>query len=223
MGLLVVILVAVLVAGGAPGASAVSVTVPYSATAVADADLDGNPATGDWSGAVSAVVPLENGAASPYGSATLYAKHDGTYVYFRIDGSIDVPWISTSGNYFWLGMEVSPAGTSHHGGGTWDGVFFGLWDPAKGLYTPSPTYPPTPVDTNGFSKPPAKDTSQDDLGAMRYSGTAVPYGFTAEWKKKLNTGDASDIAYAADGTTTYNFFVTTDSDGGGSSGGAIDH
>ncbi|MEK6988332.1 MAG: hypothetical protein AABX97_09645, partial [Candidatus Thermoplasmatota archaeon] len=69
-------------------AAAVSITVPY-ATAVADADLDGNPATGAWGDALSATIPLENGDASAYGSATLYAKHDGPFAYFRIDGSID--------------------------------------------------------------------------------------------------------------------------------------
>jgi len=203
------------------GAAAVAITVPYTTTGVADADLDGDPATGTWSDAASTVVPLENGETSGYGSATLYTKHDGTYVYFRIDGQIDVPWTGATANHFWLGMQISPSGTSHHSGGTWDGVFFGLWDGTD--YTPQPAYPPSPVDTNGFGRPPAKDGSQDDFGKMRYSGSIAPYSFTAEWKRKLNTGDSNDIAYAADGATTYNFFVTTDSNGGGSSGGAIDH
>jgi len=223
MGLLVVILVAVLLAGGAPGVSAVSVTVPYSATAVADADLDGNPATGSWSDALSAVVPLENGAASPYGSATLYAKHDGASVYFRIDGKIDVTWASATGNHFWLGMVYGSisGGTGHHRSG-YDGVFFGMWNGAA--YTPQPT-PTTlnPVDTNGGAKPPAKDTSQNDLGKMAYSGTGAPYSFTAEWTRKLNTGDASDVVLLADGASSYYFYATTDSNGGGSSGGSIDH
>jgi len=201
-------------------AAAVSITVPY-ATSVADADLDGNPATGTWADALSATIPLENGAASPYGSATLYAKHDGAFAYFRIDGSIDVPWVSAGGNRFWLGMQVSPTGTSHHGGATWDGTFFGLWDGSA--YSPQPVYPPSAVDTNGFLKPPSKDAVQDAVGKMRYSGSAAPYGFTAEWKKMLNPGDANDLVLAADGATTYNFFVTTDSDGGGSNGGSIGH
>lgn len=202
-------------------AAPVSATVRYSTVPVLDGDLDGNPNTGAWSDAGNWTVPLENGASSPYGSATLYAKHDGTYVYFRIDGSIDVPWTSAGGNHFWLGIQWSTSNSAHHGGGTWDGVFFGLWDGVD--YTPQPSYPPWPVDTGGFSRPPAKDTSQDALGATRYSGGSAPYGFTAEWKKKLNTGDASDIAYAADGTTTYYFYVTTDSNGKGSSGGIINH
>lgn len=202
-------------------AAAVSITVPYSTTPVADGDLDGYPGTGAWSDALSATVPLENGEAAPYGTATFYSKHDGTYYYFRIDGQIDVPWTSTAGNYFWLGMAVSPSGSTHHGGGTWDGVFFGLWDGTD--YTPQPTYPPGPVDTNGFDKPPTKDASQDAVGVMRYSGSSAPYSFTAEWKQRLSTGDANDISYAADGTTTYNFYLTTDSNGGGSAGGSITH
>lgn len=205
----------------ASGVAAVSITVPYSSVPVADADLDGNPATGAWGDALSVIIPLENGAASPYGDATLYAKHDGTFFYFRIDGKIDVPWTSATGNHFWLGMQISPSSTSHHSGGTWDGVFFGLWDGTD--YTPQPTYPPLPVDTNGFGKPPNSDAAQDAIGKMRYSGGSAPYSFTAEWKKKLNTGDANDIAYAADGTTSYNFFVTTDSNGKGSQGGSIGH
>lgn len=204
-----------------PVRAAVTITVPYSSTAVADGDLDGIPSTGAWSDALSTTIPLENGEASPYGTATLYIKHDGTNVYYRIDGSIDVPWISATANHFWLGIQISPTGTSHHGGGSWDGIYFGLWDGTD--YSPSPTYPPTPVDTNGFGKPPVKDVSQNAIGAMRYSGSAAPYSFTAEWKRALNTGDLNDIAFVADGVTTYNFFVTTDSNGRGSSGGNIDH
>lgn len=203
-----------------PNAAAVSIGVPYG-TAVADADLDGSPSTGAWTDAISATIPLENGASAPYGTATLHAKHDGTNAYFRIDGSIDVPWTSANGNRFWLGLQISPSGTSHHGGATWDGVFFGLWDGTD--YSPQPTYPPPAVDTNGFSKPPAKDASQDAVGKMGVTGSAAPYAFTAEWKRPLASGDASDLALADDGATTYRFFVTTDSNGGGSSGGSIGH
>jgi hypothetical protein len=185
---------------------------------VADGDLDGDPNTGAWGDAASYTVPLENGEDPPYGTATLYVKHDATYVYYRIDGYIDVPWISTTAEHFWLGIVISETGTSHHSGATWDGIFFG-----ESNYLPEPTYPPAPVDTYGFGKPPAKDASQDALGAMRYYGSAAPFSFTAEWKKALNTGDADDIALVADGATTYNFFITTDSDGKGSSGGAISH
>jgi len=204
-----------------PVRASVTITVPYSTMPVADIDLDGYPNTGAWSDALSTSIPLENGASAPYGTATLYIKHDGANVYYRIDGSIDVAWVSATGNHFWLGMVVSQTGTSHHSGSGWDGIFFGLWDGTD--YSPAPTYPPTPIDTNGFSKPPAKDTTQNALGAMRYSGSAAPYSFTAEWKKPLNTGDTADITLVADGTTTYNFFVTTDSDGKGSAGGSIDH
>ena len=84
---LVLVLLGVLLQGGSIlGRAAVTITVPYSSTPVADADLEGSPGTGAWSDALSVAIPLENGAAAPYGSATLYAKHDGTSVYFRIDG-----------------------------------------------------------------------------------------------------------------------------------------
>jgi hypothetical protein len=201
--------------------AAVAVVVPYSPTPVADADLDGNPATGVWGDAGVSTVPLENGEAGAYGQATLRVKHDGTYAYFRIDGSIDVAWTSAAGNHFWLGFELSAATGNHHGGGTWDGCFIGLWNGAQ--YTPQPTYPPPAVDTNGFAKPPAKDAVQNLLGTMRYTGAAAPFAFTAEWKRLLSTGDTNDITYVADGSTQYNFYMTTDSDGGGSNGGAIDH
>jgi len=219
---LAVFLLGLLVIAAPSPAAAVTISVPYSAASVADADLDGNPSTGTWSDAGTWTVPLENGASSPYGSAQMYAKHDGTTVYFRIDGKIDVPWTSATGNRFWLGMEISPTGTSHHGSGTWDGVFFGLWDGTN--YGPQPTYPPSAVDTTGFSKPPAKDAAQSDLGKMAFNGTAAPYSFTAEWKRALSTGDTTgDVILKADGTTAYHFFVTTDSNGGGSSGGKMDH
>ena len=209
--ILLVLVVLVIPAPAAP----ITATVPYSATVVADGDLEGNPATGAWSDAGSWTIPLENGAASPYGSATLLAKHDGTYVYFRIDGSIDVPWTSAGGNHFWFGIIFNSVTTGHHA--SWqDGVFFG-----EDAYTSAP--PLLAVDTYGGNKLPTKDGQQDNLGRMAASGAAAPYSFTAEWKRKLNTGDANDLAFVADGTTSYYFYATSDSNGGGSSGGAINH
>lgn len=199
----------------APAAPA-NVTVPWSATRVADADLDGDPATGAWSDAVSVVLPLENGAADPYGTAILDAKHDGVYAYFRVQGKVDVPWEGASGNHAWLGLLFAPSTTTGHHQAGQDGVFFG-----DSTYTASA--PLLPVDTNGGGKPPAVDASQDDLGEMRVSGTAAPYDFTAEWKRKLDTGDGEDLPFVADGNTTYFVYATTDSDGGGSGGGHLTH
>ncbi|NIN65976.1 MAG: PKD domain-containing protein [Anaerolineae bacterium] len=195
-------------------AAPVSITVPFSSTSVLDADLDGDPSTGAWEDALSVVIPLENGEPDPIGSATLFVKHDGGYLYFRIDGFMDILWVSTAGDHFWLGFQVSPTGTSHHGSGEWDGTFFGHSSFAT---------QPVAVDTNGFRRPPAEDASQDVIGFMGSSGVAYPYPFTAEWKRPLSSGDADDLIYVADGTTTYNFFATTDSNGGGSSGGNINH
>ncbi|MFQ5907297.1 MAG: PKD domain-containing protein [Thermoplasmata archaeon] len=195
-------------------AAPVSITVPFSFTSVSDADLDGDPATGVWDDALSVVIPLENAAAPPYGTATLRAKHDGSNLYVRIDGFIDVAWVSATDTHFWLGFVVSPTGTSHHGGGPWDGVFLGH---------PRYAQQPTATDTNGFSRPPSKDASQDCVGFMGTTGTEAPYAYTAEWRRPLSNGDSQDLSYQADGMTTYNFVVTTDSDGRGSSGGTISH
>lgn len=202
-------------------AAPVSITVPVKDGPVADSDLDGDPATGAWADALVVQVPLENGAQAPFGTATLYAKHDRSNLFMRIDGAMDVAWLNPGSEYFWLGIQISPTFTSHHGGGEWDGVFFGFWNGAQ--YTPQPTYPPRAVDTHGFDRPPVIDTLQDVLGTMRYSGSASPYSFTAEWRRPLKSGDSEDIAYQADGATVYNFFVTTDSNGGGSAGGNISH
>jgi len=196
-------------------AAPITAMVPYSATPVADSALDGDPATGDWSGAQSWTVPLENGANAPYGSATLYAKHDATYVYFRVDGKIDVLWASVSGDHFWFGIAFSTGSTNHHS--AWqDGVFFGDDSYTSGT-------PLLPVDTNGGGKPPAKDGTQNNLGEMRATGSSAPYSYTAEWKRKLNTGDSNDLTFTADSTTSYYFYATTDSDGGGSGGGNVNH
>jgi len=196
-------------------AAGITATTPYSSTPVADSDLDGSPATGAWSDAGTWTIPLENGAAAPYGSATLYAKHDGIYVYFRVDGKIDVLWVSSGGNHFWFGVAFTSSVTSHHS--TWqDGVFFGA-----DSFTSAP--PLMAVDTNGGGKPPSKDGTQDDLGRMAASGSAAPYSFTAEWKRKLSTGDANDLAFLADDATSYYFYATSDSNGGGSGGGSINH
>ncbi|NIN65388.1 MAG: hypothetical protein GTO63_11965, partial [Anaerolineae bacterium] len=74
-----------------------------------------------------------------------------------------------------------------------------------------------------FARPPVLDTLQDVFGTLRYTGSVSPYNFTAEWRRSLESLDDEDIVYEADGATTYNFFVTTDSDGGGSLGGSISH
>ncbi len=198
----------------APAAS-VAVTVPFSSVTVSDAALDGDPTTGAWGDALSVAIPLENGASSPYDAATLYAKHDGTNAFFRVDGKVDVPWTSAAGSHFWFGLLIGPASvTGHHQGGQ-DGVFFG-----DSTYTSST--PLFPVDTDG-ARPPVADASQDSLGEMRFSGTAPPYSFTAEWKRKLVTGDPADVPFSADGNTAFAFYATTDSDGGGSGGGLIAH
>ncbi len=129
--------------------------------------------------------------------------------------------MSAAQEHFWLGVQISPEHTSHHFGDEWDGTFFGFWNGAE--YAPTPVYPPRAVDTHGFDRPPEPDTLQDVFGILRYSGSVAPYNFTAEWRRSLNSQDGDDIVYEADGVTTYNFFVTTDSDGGGSQGGGISH
>lgn len=208
---LMALVIAVVPAPAAP----ITATVPYSSVPVADADLDGDANTGSWSGSTSWTIPLENGAPSPYGSATLTAKHDGTFFYFMVKGSIDVAWVSSSGNHFWLGIVFTSSATSHHS--TWqDGVFFG-----EDAYTSAP--PLIAVDTRGGGQPPSKDGTQDDLGRMTATGSGAPYSFTAEWKRKLSTGDGNDLTFVADGATSYYFYATTDSNGGGSRGGSINH
>ncbi len=198
-------------------AATVAIAAPYSATLVAASDLDGDPSTGAWSDAASYLVPLENGELDPYGSATLYIKHDGTNYYARIDGKIDVPWTSPTGNHFWLGVNTGPSTvTGHHKTGQ-DLIFFG-----ETSY-PDVTYPLTPIDASGSGRPPLMDTQQDAVGMLKFAGTTAPYSFTAEWRRALTTGDSQDITLLADGSTIYNLYITTDSNGGGSSGGNIDH
>ncbi len=209
-----------LIASSAAPPAPVNLTIPYTPSGVATADLDGNPATGNWADAVSAVVPMENGDPGQYGTTTAYLKHDGVNIYVRLDGKIDVPWASATGDHFWIGWMISPSAiTGHHRASGQDYVFFG-----ETSY-PSIAYPLTPVEAHGGStKPPAKDSQQDVVGMARYTGTSVPYSFTAEWKRALNTGDAADIVLQADGSTLYNFYVTTESSGAGSGGtGSISH
>lgn len=215
LGLALVVLLTFVAAVAIPApVSAVTATVPYSSVPVALADLDGDPTTGDWSGASSYSVPLENGETGGYGSVTLYVKHDGTDLYFRAEGQIDVPWQSASGNHFWFAIVFGPSSTTGHHQSSQDWVIFGDTTYSSLL---------APVDLTGGGKPPAKDVTQDWKGKMAYSGTAAPYAFTAEMTRPLSTGDASDLAFVADGTTTYNFYATSDSDGQGSSGGSIGH
>jgi len=218
VSVLAVFLAATVLAGLTPGQNAVTVTAPYSTRPIAVGDLDGNPATGDWTDAAAVTVALENGRTDAYGSASLSVKHDGTYLYVKVSGKIDVPWTSATGTHFWTGFIFSPPSTTGHHRDGMDGVFFG-----QSSYTPAPTYPLAPVDTNGGSRPPAKDTVQNAEGTLRYSGTAAPYDYTGEWRRPLNSGDSQDLVLAADGTTAYPFYVTTDSNGRGSLGGAIDH
>lgn len=215
------VLVAAAWIGLSSDAVPVAITVPYSSQAVSDGDLDGDPSTGAWGDALMVTIPLETGGPEPFGTAQMYIKHDGSSLYTRIDGNVDVPWAGATDDHFWLGVQISSVRTTHHGGSEWDGMFMGLWNGEE--YGPPPAYPPPAIDTHGFDRPPARDTVQNVLGALGTSGASSPYGFTAEWKRALSSGDGDDLAYQDDGATTYNFFVTIDSDGDGSGGGSLSH
>lgn len=180
------------------GEGVTDLVVPLGA-AIADGSIDGSIGT-EWDDAQQYTnFPLDPTG----GPATLWLKHDGTYLYLAIQFTAD------SSNP-WFGIQLGVTGCMDPG----DLVLYGDDNFAADGYLDAALT--GPKSKSGVDV----DTVQDGAGAMAIDGSNV---VTIELKKPLNSGDAagSDIAWSPG--NIYSMVLVWDSDGGGSSGGAADH
>ncbi len=140
-------------------------------------------------------------AISPQGTADIWTKQDGTYLYMavRLTADSNNPWVA----FLFGGTACMQSGA--------DGALFGNDDYAANGYRD--------IWFGGIGII-SLDTSQDGKGAITVDSSNV---VTPELKKPLNSGDSEgkDIAWVED--NTYAMIIMWDSNGGGSSSGSTSH
>jgi hypothetical protein len=170
--------------------------VAQKGTAIADTAIDGTIGT-EWDDAQN----YEGVSITPSGTATIWVKNDGTnlYVAVQFTADSDDPWVA---------FQLGATGCMDSGA---DGALFGHSDHADDGYVDIKFTGAGPIDV---------DATQDGVGAINVdSGNLV----TVELKKPLDSGDSAggDITWTVGGT--FNLVIAWDTDGGGSSRGAISH
>jgi hypothetical protein len=140
-------------------------------------------------------------AIEPTGTAEIWTKHDGTYLYIAIEFTAD------SSNP-WVGIQFEKTGHMSSGA---DGAIFGHDRIGANEYRD--------ISFGGFGSI-SSDTQQDGVGAINVGTSNV---VTIELKKPLSSGDSAgaDIDWNVD--DSYTLIILWDSNGGGSSGGSSGH
>jgi len=178
------------------GTGAIADLEAIKGAAIADSAIDGTIGT-EWNDAKHYTsIPID-----PSGSAEIWVKNDGTNLYFAIKFTADSsnPWVA-----FQLGTkgcmdssaDLPIFGNDHLVASGYSDAYYDSSDSAKA------------------------DTTQNGKGAMNVgTGNVV----AIELKKPLNSGDVAgkDIAWSAG--NTYFLVIAWDSNGGGSSGGSVNH
>lgn len=163
---------------------------------IEDAAIDGTIGS-EWDDASS----YNNIALNPLGTAEVWTKHDGTYLYMAIRFKADSsnPWVALL-----LGGNTCMQANS-------DGALFG-----HDNYAPNGYHD---ISFNGFQTI-SVDASQDGKGAIAVGSANL---ITIELKKPLNSGDSAgkDVAWTED--NTYALIIMWNSNLLGSSGGSITH
>jgi hypothetical protein len=168
----------------------------FLGNSIANTEIDGTIGN-EWNDAGN----YTNVAINPQGTAEIWTKHDGTYIYIaiRFTADSDNPWVA-------LQLGNTDCMTPNA-----DGVLFGHDGQAANGYRD--------ISFGGYGDISA-DSAQDGTGAMTVSASTV---VTVELKKPLNSGDSEgkDVEWSED--NTYALVIMWDSDGGGSSGGSVSH
>ncbi|MBN1244027.1 hypothetical protein JXA31_00365 [Candidatus Bathyarchaeota archaeon] len=140
-------------------------------------------------------------AISPQGTAEVWTKHDGTYLYMavRFTADSDNPWVA----FLFGGTTCMATGA--------DGALFGHDSYAANGYRD--------ILFNGFTSI-SVDTSQDGTGAMTIDSSNL---VTVELKKPLSSGDfdGKDVAWTEN--STYALIIMWNSNLYGASGGSVTH
>jgi len=168
----------------------------FLGNAIDDAAIDGTIGS-EWDDAGN----YDNVAISPQGTAEVWAKQDGTYLYMAVRFTADSsnPWVA-----------LLLGGTTCMQPNT-DGALFGHDEYAANGYRD--------ISFGGVGVI-AIDATQDGKGAITVGSSNL---VTAELKKPLNSGDSAgkDMTWTED--NTYAMIIMWDSNGGGSSGGSVSH
>jgi hypothetical protein len=168
----------------------------FSGNPIGDAEIDGTIGS-EWDDAGS----YTDVGISPQGTADVWTKQDGTYLYMAVRFTADSnnPWVA----FLFGGTTCMTAGT--------DGAVFGNDDYAANGYRD--------VWFGGVGII-AEDDSQNGTGAITVDSSNQ---VTAELKKPLNSGDTAgrDIAWTEN--STYAMIIMWNSNGDGSSGGSVHH
>lgn len=181
------------------GGAGVTDLVASFGGAIADSSIDGSIGT-EWQDARQYTgFPLDPTGAP----ATLWVKHDSSFLYLAVQFTADA-------SNPWFGIQLGVAGCMDPG----DLVLLGDDNFATDGYVDAALT--GAKSTAGVEV----DAAQDGQGAIAVDGSNV---VTIELKKPLNSGDATgrDIAWLPG--NIYSLVLVWDSDGGGSSGGAVDH
>lgn len=168
----------------------------YLGSTISDGEIDGIIGS-EWDDAGN----FPGTAIEPQGTAEIWTKHDGTYLYIAMQFTADSanPWVA-----FQFGSA------SHMSSGA-DGALFGHDRLGANEYRD--------ISFGGLGSISA-DQNQDGVGAIRVGASNL---ITIEVKKPLDSGDSAghDIEWSVGNTHT--LIIMWDSNGGGSSGGSRSH
>lgn len=167
----------------------------FSGNPIDDSAIDGTIGS-EWDDASS----YTDVAISPQGTAEIWTKQDGTYLYMAVRFTADSnnPWVA----FLFGGTTCMQSGA--------DGALFGHDSYAANGYRD--------ISFNGFADI-SVDASQDGTGAMTVDSNLV----TVELKKPLNSGDSDgkDVAWTQE--NTYALIIMWNSNLYGASGGSVTH
>ncbi len=168
----------------------------YLGNSIPDGEIDGVIGS-EWDDAGN----YPDTAIEPQGTAEIWTKNDGTYLYIAMQFTAD-------SNNPWVAFQFDS--TSHMSSGA-DGAIFGHDGLGANEYQD--------ISFGGFGSISA-DANQDGVGAINVGGSNL---ITIELKKPLDSGDSAgdDIEWAVGNTHT--LIIMWDSNGGGSSGGTRGH
>ena len=170
--------------------------VAFLGNQISDGEIDGAIGS-EWDDA-GVYTDVE---ISPQGTALVWTKHDGVYLYIAVKFTADSdnPWLS-----FLLGgtdcMEENV-----------DGALFGHDNYSADGYSD--------IYFNGIPNI-TVDTSQDGTGAM---SVGASNDVNVELKKPLNSGDSAGNDMLWVEGETYSFIIMWNSNGLGASGGSVSH
>jgi len=167
----------------------------YKGSPISDSEINGVIGP-EWNDAGSAQMTID-----PQGLAHVWTKQDGTYLYLAIRFYADSqnPWVAIQfGQEFCMSPSADGAlfGDDNHAANGYDDIYF-LQGGQIGI-----------------------DARQDGVGAISVNASNA---VVVELKKPLSSGDTAGKDFNWTQACSYPMVIMWDSDGGGSSGGSVNH